>query len=119
MAVSHRSGVQRMAFTWRPYLVTGGVNLNGGGVNRGGDRSSAVRDCRAGVLIFSMHYTMARVIRQPDSHSLGPDFYGNTTSDLQQYCSVINQLQLCYIVLPQKVNGSCLKLGLKFMPFHC
>jgi hypothetical protein len=30
-----------MAFTERPYLVTGDVNCNGGGVNLNGDRSSA------------------------------------------------------------------------------
>jgi hypothetical protein len=39
----HRSGVQRMAFTGRPYLVTGDVNHNGGGANHGEDQSSVVR----------------------------------------------------------------------------
>jgi hypothetical protein len=35
-----------MAFTWRPYRVIGDVNHNGGGANRGEDRSSAVRALR-------------------------------------------------------------------------
>jgi hypothetical protein len=54
----HRSAVQRMAFTERPYMVTGDVNCNGGGVNLNGDRSSAVRDCRAIVLICPSHCTI-------------------------------------------------------------
>jgi hypothetical protein len=56
----HQSAVQRMAFTERPYLVTGDVNRNGGGVNFSGDRSSTVRDYRAVVLICLSHCTMAR-----------------------------------------------------------
>jgi hypothetical protein len=54
----HRSAVQRMAFTERPYLVTGDVNRNGGGVNLNGDRSSVVRDGRAVVLICPSHCTI-------------------------------------------------------------
>jgi hypothetical protein len=43
MGGGHRSGVKRMAFTGRPYLVTDDVNHNGGSVNHGEDQSSAVR----------------------------------------------------------------------------
>jgi hypothetical protein len=35
--------LRRRAITWQAYLVTGGVNRNDGGVNRGRDRSSAAR----------------------------------------------------------------------------
>jgi hypothetical protein len=56
--VSHRSYPQGMAFTWQPYLVTGDVNRNGGGVNLNGDRSSAVRDGHAVVLICPSHCTI-------------------------------------------------------------
>jgi hypothetical protein len=48
-----------------------------------------------------------------------PDSNGNSTKALRQNCRAINQLQHCYIVLPQKVNGACLKLSLKFLSVHC
>ena len=56
----HRSAVQCMAFTERSYPITGDVNRNGGGMNLSGDRSSALRDCRAVILICLSHCTMAR-----------------------------------------------------------
>jgi hypothetical protein len=39
----HRSGVQRMAFTERSYLVTDDVNRNGGSANLRAERSPAVK----------------------------------------------------------------------------
>jgi hypothetical protein len=47
------------------------------------------------------------------------DFYGNMSKSLQQYCTAVNQLQLCYIGFLQKTTGSCLELSLKFMPSFC
>jgi hypothetical protein len=47
------------------------------------------------------------------------NLYGNMINTLYQNCRAIYHLQHCYIVLPQKVNGSCLKLSLKFMSVHC
>jgi hypothetical protein len=47
------------------------------------------------------------------------DFYSNVTNTLHQNYSLIDQLQLWYIMHPQTVTGSCSKLSLKFMQFHC
>jgi hypothetical protein len=47
------------------------------------------------------------------------DFYSNVTNTLQQNYSLIDQLQLWYIVHPQTVTGSCSELSLKLMLVHC
>ena len=43
----------------------------------------------------------------------------NTCQALQQYCSAINQLHLCYMVLSQKGSRSCMNLVLKLLSVHC
>jgi hypothetical protein len=48
-----------------------------------------------------------------------PDSYGNMINTVQQNCRAIYHLQHCYMVLPQKGNRSCLKLGFKLMSVHC
>jgi hypothetical protein len=43
----------------------------------------------------------------------------NRSKSLHQSCSATYQLQLCYMVLSQKVTESCPKLGLKLVVIHC
>jgi hypothetical protein len=83
-------------FSERSYLVTGDVNRNGGGVNLSGDRSSAVRDCRAGILIFSRHCTMVRVIRQPDKPFLNMIFSQTCMATHTKLCSKVIELLTSY-----------------------
>jgi hypothetical protein len=47
------------------------------------------------------------------------NFNGNTRQALQQYCSAINQLHLCYMVLSQKDSRSCMNLVLMLLSVHC
>jgi hypothetical protein len=47
------------------------------------------------------------------------NLHGNRSKSLQQYCSAINQLHLCYLVLSQKGSRSCMNLVLKLLSVHC
>jgi hypothetical protein len=75
------------------------------------------------LVIQSGHCTIAKLIQSTCKSMFSIDLLQILCNDwinsLYQSYSLINQLQLCYIVHPQKVTGSSLELSPKFMQFQC
>jgi hypothetical protein len=86
-------------------------------------RATGGEGSRAGILIwFRLLYHQSdhqTTWQSKFRFSFLSNLHGNRSKSLQQYCSAINQLHLCYMVLSQKGSRSCMNLVLKLLSVHC
>jgi hypothetical protein len=86
-------------------------------------RATGGEDSRAATLSDSVTVPWETLIQSDWQSNFRAIFlsnlHGNRSNSLQQKCRAICPLQLCNMMMPQKLIGSCLNLSLKLMASIC
>jgi hypothetical protein len=122
------TGVESSTRRWRfllgdAYLVSTAHESWRTAINDDGHRRRDFFGRGRSDLIQSWHCTMVNPIQTACQPNLEHHFLlisnVNTCQALQQKCRAICPLQLCNMMMPQKLIGSCLNLSLKLMASIC